>query len=89
MKFKIGDRVVAVSDVDGWDLKGMKGRIVCFDYLSDCQIGVEFDEFIYSNGVEGHSCGRHGRESCCRYGGFEVFKLLGTNPNSKIIIRDV
>ena len=63
MKFKVGDRVRAIGDVDKVDLTGKTGTVIeirntCYD------IGVEFDEKFFW----GHSCNGNGKNGYCRYG---------------------
>ena len=68
--FGVGDRVVAVSPVDGnSQLVGMAGTVI---HISDMTppIGVEFDEMF----VGGHDCGGRGRYGYCRYGFVKSFE---------------
>jgi len=90
MKFIVGNRVVAIKTVDGWDLKGKRGKVIIIRHIritserwfDGMGIGVEFDEYI-----GGHDCEGRGKMGHCRYGRFEDFRLVGvSNPNCKNII---
>jgi hypothetical protein len=59
--FRVGDRVVCVSDSkDDAHVVGKHGRIVC---MTSYGFGVEFDDML----AFGHSCNRHGKGSHCWY----------------------
>jgi hypothetical protein len=49
MKFKVGDRVRAIKGCSGSNILGKIGTVL---KVSNCDVAVEFDEYIY-----GHTCG--------------------------------
>ena len=61
-KFKVGDRVVAISDYMGKEIQGKTGTVKGFGSKSKDPIGVEWDDF-----VNGHDGGRFfdGKRGCC------------------------
>lgn len=61
-EFKIGDRIVALGDIDGQDMTGRTGTIVCVDNGRGYKYGIQFDEHIH-----GHDCNGHGEFGYCRY----------------------
>lgn len=73
--FRVGDRVVAVAPVDGYEfLIGRAGTVV---HISRNQppIGVEFDEEFRG----GHNCNSHGLRGRCRYGHHSDFEIESDN----------
>ena len=62
-KFKVGDRVVAVGEVDTLKLNGKKGTVVHISSNTSINIGVEF----LTSFVGGHSCRGNGKDGYCRY----------------------
>jgi hypothetical protein len=68
--FHVGDRVRAISAVDGYEnLIGMLGTVV--HVRGDDHIGVEFDKEF----ARGHSAGGRGKDGFCRYGNCLAFEL--------------
>lgn len=69
-----GDRVVAIGKVDGIDLSGLEGTVVCVAEKGSYPYpyGVEFDEPI----AEGHSCIGAGKMGHCRFGNLEDFRKV-------------
>lgn len=64
-EFKIGDRIVAGSFIDGKNMRGRTGTIICVDVEdvdSGYLYGIEFDEPF-----GGHDCDGKGRMGYCRY----------------------
>lgn len=82
MKFKIGDRVMAIKPYDGNErIVGKTGTVVGF---MGARIGVEFDEI-----VDGHSCSYMGLKSlgesgCCWWCPAETLEPI--EDNKKIVI---
>jgi hypothetical protein len=56
----LGDRVRVIDRVDGLQMTDMEGTVI---WVSDNQIGVEFDERF----DEGHSCNGRGKNGYCRF----------------------
>lgn len=82
MKFKLGDRVRAIGEVCGLNLKGKCGTVILVgDTLESTEVGVEFDEPI----TNGHSCAGNGKMGHCRNGVEGEFELI-RRCDSKIVI---
>jgi hypothetical protein len=77
-KFKIGDRVRAIGEVDGINLAGKTGRVIRVDGKI-FQLCVEFDESI----PYGHNADSRGKNGHCRWGREHEFELI---ENKKIVI---
>lgn len=66
--FRVGDRVIAVSPVDGKEsLVGKSGRVICL--LGSNLVSVEFDEPF----TDGHSEHGHGKMGHCRHSNYSSF----------------
>ena len=77
MKFKIGDRVMAIKPYDDNEIiVGKTGTVVGF---TGVEIGVEFDEI-----VGGHSCYSNGKSGCCWWCSAETLEPI--EDNKKIVI---
>lgn len=73
MKFKVGDRVRAIGEVDEVCLANRSGTVVEISIAGGYfDIGVEFDEPF----VGGHDCYGKGKMGHCRYGDESEFELI-------------
>lgn len=61
--FHIGDRVMAIGKIDGNDLDGKYGEVICYHPMGSPSIGVQFDEEIEN----GHKCDGTGKHGHCWY----------------------
>lgn len=69
--FRVGDRVIAIDSVDGYDnLVGKTGTVVHIR-SGFANIGVEFDEEF----TGGHDCHRKARAGRGRYGEVSSFQI--------------
>ncbi len=59
-KFKIGDRVKAISNVAGIELTDKFGKIIA---VESGKIGIEFEEYFSA----GHDCEGEGKDGHCRW----------------------
>lgn len=74
--FKVGDRVIAIAEVDGDNLIGRKGTIKVIIF-SRCPLGIEFDESFDS----GHTLDGKGKHFHCRWGEETSFKKIDRKYN--------
>ena len=58
--YQVGDRVVALGEIDNLDLSGLEGLVIRVD---ECSLGIEFDKSFGG----GHDCGKRGRYGHCRW----------------------
>jgi hypothetical protein len=82
MKFKVGDKVEAIDDVDSLDMKGKQGTVRCIGSGS-LPLGIEFDHDF----DEGHSLLSSLNNHRGRFGDEDEFKLVHISkkrlPNAK------
>lgn len=84
MEFQIGDKVVAIRPVDGWErLKGKFGTVVHISEYSPA-IGVEFDEIF----AGGHDCNGKCKYGKGRYGTEDTFVLVEVNTPELSLDKD-
>ncbi len=75
-KFKIGDRVKAIKNVEGVDFTDKFGKVIA---VESKRIGIEFEEYFSL----GHDCDGKGKSGHCRWTDNPSEVKLVTNYKSK------